>query len=75
MRSNILRKDSFKKRTFILSFLILLVCLSVGFAYLSQVLKVGTSARIGKNTWDVHFANVVVREGSVNGSSTMEVTR
>ena len=71
MRSNILRKDSFKKRTFILSFLILLVCLSVGFAYLSQVLKVGTSARIGKNTWDVHFANVVVREGSVNGSSTI----
>ena len=51
--------------------IVLIFFLGISFACLSQVLKVGTSARIGKNTWDVHFANVVVREGSVNGSSTI----
>ncbi len=64
-------RASSKKKILILSLLILLLCMSIGYAYLSQVLKVGTSAKIGKNTWDVHFENVVIREGSVEGSSTI----
>ncbi len=60
-----------KKKVLILSLLILLLCMSIGHAVLSESLKISSSANVGKMTWDVHFENVVVREGSVNGSSTI----
>ena len=46
---------------------IVLVCflfMGIGLAYLSEVLKINGATEIAKTTWDVHFENVVVREGS-----------
>ena len=70
MRS--IKRVSSKKRMLILSFLMLLLCTSIGYAVLSENLKISSSANVGKMTWDVRFENIVVREGSVNGSSTIE---
>lgn len=58
-------KINSKKKTMILVILLLCLGLGVGFAYLSQALKINTSANIAKTSWDVHFANPVVSEGSV----------
>ncbi len=40
--------------------------MSIGYAYLSEAIKINTSANIGKIIWDVHLENIVVREGSVS---------
>ena len=64
MRS--IKRVSSKKRMLILSLLILLLSMSIGYAYLSEAIKINTSANIGKIIWDVHLENIVVREGSVS---------
>ena len=45
-------------------FLVLL--LGIGYAILNTTLNINGVAEISKNTWDVHFENVVVQDGSVN---------
>ncbi len=56
-----------KKRMLTLILLILLVCLSIGYAYLFQKLNITTTAIVAKNSWDIHFENIVVDERSVEG--------
>ena len=67
MRSK--NRASSKKKMLILSLLILLSCLSIGYAYLSSSLKLNAIASVDKMTWDVHLENVVVRSGSVSTNS------
>ena len=55
-----------KKKVLILSLLILLLCMSIGYADLSSSLKLNAIASVDKMTWDVHLENVVVRSGSVS---------
>ena len=55
-----------KKKVLILSLLILLLCMSIGYAVLSSSLKLNAIASVDKMTWDVHLENVVVRSGSVS---------
>ena len=64
MRS--IKRASSKKRMLILSLLILLLCMSIGYAYLSSSLKLDIVANVDKLTWDIHLENVVVRSGSVS---------
>ena len=64
MRSK--NRASSKKKMLILSLLILLSCLSIGYAYLSSSLKLDIVANVDKLTWDIHLENVVVRSGSVS---------
>ena len=54
-----------KKR---LLFLLILV-ISIGFAYLSTNLNITGSSLIKGNTWDVHFENVQVTSGSVTATT------
>ncbi len=58
-RSNTKRSMSF----FVIILFVLLM--GVGFAYLSQSLKINNTATIAMNAWNVHLENVVVRDGSV----------
>ena len=46
-------------------FLIVLLCISIGYAVLNTTLNINGKSSISKNTWDVHFDNVVVNSGSV----------
>ena len=43
----------------------LLLLIGIGYAYLSQSLKINNTATIAMNAWNVHLENVVVRDGSV----------
>ena len=43
----------------------ILVLMGVGYAYLNTNLSISGIAGIGTPTWDVHFENVVVKNGSV----------
>lgn len=67
MRSNIRRDSKRRMAIFVIVFLILLM--GVGFAYLSERLKINNTATIAANAWNVHLENVVVRSGSVEATT------
>ena len=46
-------------------FLIVLLCISIGYAVLNTTLNINGKSSISKNTWDVHFDNVKINDGSV----------
>ena len=45
--------------------LILFLLISIGYAALNSTLNINGKSSISKNTWDVHFDNIVVKDGSV----------
>lgn len=59
-----------RKRRFYLSMVLFLVLfIGIGYAYLSSSLTTKGSMRISKNTWDIHFENIVIKTGSVSATS------
>jgi len=48
---------------------LLILFISIGFAYLSTNLNITGSSLIKGNTWDVHFENVQVTSGSVSATT------
>lgn len=50
--------------------LVALLVISVGYALLTATLKVRGSLNIAKNTWNVYFANVDIKNGSVAATTT-----
>ena len=67
-----------KKRMIYFSLFFLLLFISIGYAYLSASLSINGNTTIAANTWDIHFENLSITNGSVtastpaaiNGSST-----
>ena len=55
-----------KKIDYLLLLLLLVVGLSVGYALLQTTLTINGTSKIKGNTWDIHFANLQVTEGSVS---------
>ena len=66
------RKDKLRKSKFMRnkkSFMFLLIlCLGVGFAFLSTQLNITGNTSVSGNKWSVYFNNVQVTEGSVDAS-------
>ena len=63
-----------RKNNFFIYFFLLLVCISIGYAFLSASLTITGKSNIGKNTWDVHFHNIQIINGSVNASVEPVIT-
>ena len=58
-----------KKRKYIIILFLLLLSLSVGFALLQANLKINGSSKIQGSSWDIHFENLNISEGSVSLST------
>jgi hypothetical protein len=54
-----------KKRDYLSILLLLVVGLSIGYALLQTTLTINGTSKIKGNTWDIHFANLHVTDGSV----------
>ena len=54
-----------KKRILYVSLFFLLLLISIGYAYISTSLSINGNTTIAANTWDIHFANLSIKEGSV----------
>ena len=55
-----------KKKNIIYTFvLVLFLLISIGYAALNSTLNINGKSNISKNTWDVHFDNIVVKDSSV----------
>ena len=53
------------KKYFIVVVLLLLVGISIGYAFIITTFNITGKSNIRKNSWDIHFENIVVRNGSV----------
>ena len=64
------KKLSLKTRRdiMILLILIFIVSITIGYALLSSNLNLTGTSTINNPTWDVHWNNVVVKDGSVEGT-------
>ena len=49
--------------------IILILFISIGFAYLTRDLSLSGISSIFRNTWDIHFENVQVKSGSVEANT------
>ena len=58
-------KNKFSKKTYIVAFIVMLLCITVGFAALNTTLNINGKSSISKNTWDIHFENISVTNGSI----------
>ena len=54
-----------RKNNTIILFVILLLSISIGYALINTNLKINGTANVTKQTWDIHFENIQVTEGSV----------
>ena len=57
-----------KKKNLRLTVLILLLMIGIGFAALAANLKIDGTLNVSRTSWDVHFENVQVTEGSVTAN-------
>ena len=58
-----------KKKKYMIILFLLLLSLSVGFALLQANLKINGSSKIQGSSWDIHFENLNISEGSVSLST------
>ena len=61
------RRNSNQFISIMVLFLVLLI--GIGYAYLSSNLSITGSTNVVGNTWDIHFANLSVKTGSVTAST------
>ena len=54
-----------KKRIMYFSLFFMLLFISIGYAYLSAALSINGNTTIAANTWDIHFENLSITNGSV----------
>lgn len=60
-----------KKRTItmvVVLLLVLLLGISVGYAFLQSTLSISGSSAINNSTWDIHWNNVQITDGSIGGA-------
>lgn len=55
----------YRKKVVLVLLIVLTVGFSVGYAYLNSIITINGISTILKNTWDTHFDNINIKEGSV----------
>lgn len=58
-----------KNKMFILIALLVLFTVSIGYALINRVLLIRGNSTIDKSTWDIHFENLIVNQGSVTADT------
>ncbi|MBR6136863.1 MAG: hypothetical protein IKQ06_01760 [Bacilli bacterium] len=63
-----------KSKTYIRPIVIVMifVFITIGYAYLTSALNINGATLLKKPTWDVHFENVQVKDGSVTGEQVID---
>ncbi len=64
-----------RKRSLIIIFFLLLACsFGVGYAFLRTELSIEGTSKFHEASWDVHFANIEVKSGSVTPTTAASIT-
>ena len=64
-----MKRKTRKKENLTTVFLVILLALSIGYAYVSTQMNIKTKIGLDGNKWDVHFENVVISEDSVEAET------
>ena len=64
-----MNRISQKKKLSISIFLLLVLIIGIGYAYLTSNLSITGATEVVANTWNIHFENLNVKDGSVTASS------
>ena len=62
-----------KKNLIYSIFLLILLSIGIGYAYLTSNLSITGSTKVTGNTWDIHFANLVVNPDSVEATTPASI--
>ena len=62
------------KSIYIVLIIVLLIGVTIGYAVINSTLNINGKSNISKNTWDVYFDNVVVKDDSVEAVKIPTVT-
>ena len=62
-----MRRD--KRLSIMLTFAALVMCLTIGYAALSTNLNINGLGSINSASWDIHFENIHITDGSVTGEN------
>lgn len=60
------------KKSIVLGFFFVLICLGFGYAFLTTTLTINGVTDIDSNTWDIYWNNVQVTTGSVSGTQVTQ---
>ncbi len=63
-----------KKGFFSLFLFVVVLSISLGYAYLNTTLQIDGTSQFKKASWDIHFANIQVKEGSVTPTTEATIT-
>ena len=58
-----------KRKVYFVLLVLLLMFVSIGYAYLNSTLNITGASTINNPTWDIHWENIVVKPGSVSAST------
>ena len=64
-----MRKYKTRKNLLFSIILLLVLIIGIGYAYLTSNLSILGQAEVASNTWDIHFENLVVSDGSITAVS------
>ena len=57
------------KNIYIVLIILVLCCVSIGYAAMNRTLNISGSSNVSKNTWDLHFENIKITNGSVEADA------
>ena len=58
-----------KKKLLLSILLILILAIGIGYAYLTSNLSISGNTSVSTNSWNIHFENIQVKDGSVTATS------
>ena len=64
-----MKKYKNKKKLIISIMLLISLVIGIGYAYLTSNLSISGQTEVVKNTWNIHFENLIVSDGSVTAST------
>ena len=59
----------YKKRNYLFLLVVILVCISIGYAILTANVRINGFSKIHNNSWDIHFENIIFNENNVELSN------
>lgn len=60
------KKKKSNKKYVVIAILLLIIGISIGYTALSATLNISGTTTIEKASWDIHFENLTIKDGSVN---------
>ena len=69
-----MRRINYKKNLSMSIILLLILVIGVGYAYLTSNLSISGTTEIAGNSWDIHFENLNVKDGSVTATTPATIS-